>query len=406
MEVFVKSFEGAVGSIDSSVGDVLQNKYFFIVSMVLILLLGSLNSTMINKRIFYLYDGVITRLALMGVIYYVSTKNVPLAILLLSAILVSMNTYNKYKFNLLLMSHINNNNFNDRMFQKLIIKMHKLKRIIRRSSRKSRSSRKFRSSRKSRRHSKQGSNKSLSSSVRIIKRSKKLDKLRRASVKKIFDSIKVILNSLKGSNKVPSKLTKLALKAKDIAKSLGKKTPKIVKEVAKKIKDIAVSKGMEIPKIVSQLSTTVGLSSILIPQNVIQKLLANKEITKDDANKLKDMTPKSILKLLKEREIYLLTKSKKISSRLVKKIVKRTKNPVEFKPVSLVPSSTASPVASSVGSPVASSVASSVASPGASSVGSPVSSVSPSVGSPVSSAVSSKVSSVSISPQLSSSKSV
>jgi len=387
MEVFVKSFEGAVGSIDSSVGDVLQNKYFFIVSVVLILLLGSLNSTMINKRIFYLYDGVLTRLALMGLIYYISTKNAALAILLLSAILVSMNTYNKYKFNLLLMSHINNNNFNDKMFQNLLIKMHKLKRIIRRSSRKSRrSSRKSR--RRSKRHSKRGSNKSLSSSVRIIKRSKKLDKLRRASVKKIFDSIKVILNSLKGSNKVPSKLTKLALKAKDIAKSLGKKTPKIVKEVAKKIKDIAVSKGIKIPKIVSQLSSTVGLSSILIPQNVIQKLLANKEITKEDANKLKDMTPKSILKLLKEREIYLLTKSKKISSRLAKKIVNRTNNPVQFKPVSLVPST-------------ASSNASSVASP----VGSPISSVSPSVGSSISLSVSPKVSTVSISPKLSSSKS-
>lgn len=391
MEVFVKSFEGAVGSIDSSVGDVLQNKYFFIVSVVLILLLGSLNSTMINKRIFYLYDGVLTRLALMGLIYYISTKNAALAILLLSGILVSMNTYNKYKFNLLLMSHINNNNFNDKMFQNLLIKMHKLKRIIRRSSRKSRrSSRKSRrrSKRHSKRHSKRGSNKSLSSSVRIIKRSKKLDKLRRASVKKIFDSIKVILNSLKGSNKVPSKLTKLALKAKDIAKSLGKKTPKIVKEVAKKIKDIAVSKGIKIPKIVSQLSTTVGLSSILIPQNVIQKLLANKEITKEDANKLKDMTPKSILKLLKDREIYLLTKSKKISSRLAKKIVNRTNNPVQFKPVSLVPST-------------ASSNASSVASP----VGSPISSVSPSVGSSISLSVSPKVSTVSISPKLSSSKS-
>jgi hypothetical protein len=391
MEVFVKSFEGAVGSIDSSVGDVLQNKYFFIVSMVLILLLGSLNSTMINKRIFYLYDGVLTRLALMGLIYYISTKNVPLAILLLSSILVSMNTYNKYKFNLLLMSHINNNNFNDRMFQNLLIKMHKLKRIVRRNSRKSRrSSRKSR--RRSKRHSKRGSNKSLSSSVRIIKRSKKLDKLRRASVKKIFDSIKVILNSLTGSNKVPSKLTKLALRAKEIAKSLGKKTPKIVKEVAKKIKDIAVSKGIKIPKIVSQLSSTVGLSSILIPQNVIKKLLANKEITKEDANKLKDMTPKSILKLLKEREIYLLTKSKKISSRLAKKIVNRTNNPVQFKPVSLVPSTASSN---------ASSNASSVASP----VGSPISSVSPSVGSSISSSVSPKVSSVSISPKLSTSKS-
>ena len=100
------------------------------------------------------------------------------------------------------------------------------------------------------------------------------------------------------------------------------------------------------------------------------------------------MTPKSILKLLKEREIYLLTKSKKISSRLAKKIVNRTNNPVQFKPVSLVPST-------------ASSNASSVASP----VGSPISSVSPSVGSSISLSVSPKVSTVSISPKLSSSKS-
>ena len=358
MEVFVKNFEGAVSSIDSSVGDVLQNKYFFIVSVVLVLLLGSLNSTMINKRIFYLYDGALTRLALMGLIYYVSTKNVPLAILILSSILVSMNTYNKYKFNLLLMSHINNNNFNDRMFHTIIRKIRKFKKMIRRGSRKSR-----RSSKKSRRSSKKyGSNKSLSSSIRIIKRDKKKDKLRRASVKKIFDSIKSILKSLADSNKVPSKLTKLAIKAKNIAKSLGKKTPKIVKEVAQKIKDIAISKGIETPKVVSQLSSTIGLSSILIPSNVIQKLLTNKEITKEDANKLKEMTPKTILNLLKEREIYLLNKSKKISSRLVKKIVNRTNNPIKFTPVSSSPkvsppvSPQVSPPVSSVRSPTISSV--------------------------------------------------
>lgn len=351
MEVFVKNFEGAVSSIDSSVGDVLQNKYFFIISVVLVLLLGSLNSTMINKRIFYLYDGALTRLALMGLIYYVSTKNVPLAILILSSILVSMNTYNKYKFNLLLMSHINNNNFNDRMFHTLIRKIRRFKKIIRRGSKKG-SKRKSR--RGSKRGSRMGSNKSLSSSIKIIKRNKKIDKLRRASVKKIFDSIKLILNSLKSSNKVPSKLTKLALKAKEIAKSLGKKTPKIVKEVAQKIKNIAISKGISTPKIVSQLSTTVGLSSILIPSNVIQKLLNNKEITKEDANKLKEMTPKTILNLLKEREIYLLNKSKKISSRLVKKIVNRTNNPIKFTPVSSTPS-VGSPV-STVRSPTISSV--------------------------------------------------
>jgi len=357
MEVFVKNFEGAVSSIDSSVGDVLQNKYFFIVSVVLVLLLGSLNSTMINKRIFYLYDGALTRLALMGLIYYVSTKNVPLAILILSSILVSMNTYNKYKFNLLLMSHINNNNFNDRMFHTIIRKIMRFKKMIRRGSRKSRRSSKKsrRSSKKSRRSSKKyGSNKSLSSSIRIIKRDKKKDKLRRASVKKIFDSIKTILKSLADSNKVPSKLTKLAIKAKNIAKSLGKKTPKIVKEVAQKIKDIAISKGIETPKVVSQLSSTIGLSSILIPSNVIQKLLTNKEITKEDANKLKEMTPKTILNLLKEREIYLLNKSKKISSRLVKKIVNRTNNPIKFTPVSSSPK--VSPPVSSVRSPTISSV--------------------------------------------------
>ena len=96
-----------------------------------------------------------------------------------------------------------------------------------------------------------------------------------------------------------------------------------------------------------------------------------------------------------------IKKSKKISSRLVKKIVNRTNNPFKFTPVSSTPS-VGSPI-SSVRSPTISSVS---VSP---SVGSPVSSVksptissvsvSPSVGSPASSVRSPTISSVSISPK-------
>ena len=254
MYPFIQNFEGAINSANTSVNDFIENKYFYIISVVLLLLLGSLNSTLINKNIFYLYDNVFTRLFLLGIIYFISTKNVPLAILLIAALLVSMNTYNKYKFNLLIMSHLNKNNYNDLMFYKLIKKIRKLKKQIR----------------KIRKHKRQ-------SKMNSIKRSKKIDSSRRNSIKKLFSSIKIIMDSLAGSNKVPSKLTSLAMKAKKKAAAIGKKTPKIVKDVAKKIKNIAISKGLAIPKIVSKLSSTIGSnvssrssvsspsSSVLIP---------------------------------------------------------------------------------------------------------------------------------------------
>ena len=237
MYPFIKNFEGAINTADISISDIFDNKYFYIISVVLLLLLGSLNSTLINKNIFYLYDNVFTRLFLLGIIYYISTKNAPLAILLIAAILVSMNTYNKYKFNLLLMSHLNKNNYSDFMFYKLMKKIRSLKKEIRKITT----------------HKRQ-------SKINSLKILKKIDSLRRNTIKKLFSSIKIIMDSLAGSNKVPSKLTTLALKAKKIATSLKEKTPKIVKDVAKKIKNIAISKGITIPKIVSKLSSTVGLN--------------------------------------------------------------------------------------------------------------------------------------------------
>jgi hypothetical protein len=284
MEPFINNIELAVSNVDTTVGDVLQDKYFFIISIVLILLLGSLNSTIVNKQIFYLYDNSLTRLVIMGLIYYVSTKNASLAILMLSSLLISMNTYNKYKFNLLLMTMMDNDNYNRIDMRSMKINFRRLVQIV---SNLKRAERIRRASRRS--------------SIRN-KNLKKLDTLKRKKVKKLFDSLKIIYNSLIGKNRVPSKLTKLAVKAKEITKRLKKKTPKIIKLIAQKIKDIAKSLGKSTPKIVGQLSSTLGIKDIIIPNTLLKKLLEEKKITSDEAIKLRKLTPKSILKLLKDRE--------------------------------------------------------------------------------------------------------
>jgi hypothetical protein len=287
MQPFINNIELAVSNVDTTVGDVLQDKYFFIISIVLILLLGSLNSTIVNKQIFYLYDNSLTRLVIMGLIYYVSTKNASLAILMLSSLLISMNTYNKYKFNLLLMTMMDNDNYNRIDMRSMKINFRRLVQIVSNLKRAERIRELRRASRRS--------------SIRN-KNLKKLDTLKRKKVKKLFDSLKIIYNSLVGKNRVPSKLTKLAVKAKEITKGLKKKTPKIIKLIAQKIKDIAKSLGKSTPKIVGQLSSTLGIKDIIIPNTLLKKLLEEKKITSDEAVKLRKLTPKSILKLLKDRE--------------------------------------------------------------------------------------------------------
>jgi len=294
MEPFINNIEQAISNVDTTVGDVLQDKYFFIISVVLILLLGSLNSTIVNKQIFYLYDNSLTRLVIMGLIYYVSTKNVSLAVLMLASLLISMNTYNKYKFNLLLMTMMDNDQYYTMNLRNMKINFRRLVKVVSDMKRAERR-------RENRRRS-------------IIL--KKLDTLKRQKVKKLFDSLKIIYKSLAGKNKVPSKLTKLAIKAKKITKALKKKTPKIIKSIAQKIKNVAKSQGKATPKVVKQLSSTVDVKDVFIPNTLLKKLLKEKKISTNDAAKLKELTPQTTLKLLREREIKRIPQIKIVSPKI------------------------------------------------------------------------------------------
>jgi hypothetical protein len=297
MEPFINNIEQAVSNVDTTVGDVLQDKYFFIISVVLILLLGSLNSTIVNKQIFYLYDNSLTRLVIMGLIYYVSTKNVSLAVLMLASLLISMNTYNKFKFNLLLMTMMDNDKYYTMNLRSMKINFRRLVKVVSDMKRAER----IRAQRRARRRS-----------ISL----KKLDTLKRQKVKKIFDSLKIIYKSLAGKNKVPSKLTKLALKGKKITKALKKKTPKIIKLIAQKIKNVAKSQGKATPKVVKQLSSTVGVKDVFVPNTLLKKLLKEKKISTNDAAKLKELTPQTTLKLLREREIKRIPQIKIVSPKI------------------------------------------------------------------------------------------
>jgi hypothetical protein len=219
----------------------------------------------------------------MGLIYYISTKNVSLAILMLSSLLISMNTYNKYKFNLLLMTMMDNDNYYAMNIHNMRMKLRRLAKINRRN---------------------------------ISINNTKLDAIKKKEIKKIFNSLKIIFNSLIGKNKVPSKLTKLALKAKKISTDLNKTTPKIVKKIAQKIKDVAKSQEKSTPKVVSKLSSTLGVKESFVPNNLLKNLLKEKKISVNDATRLQKLTPKSTLQLLKEREIKRIPQTKIVSPKI------------------------------------------------------------------------------------------
>ena len=90
---------GAITNLDTTVSDILDNKYLFIIIIVLVLLYGSSNESRLTNEMQRLFSSPLSRICLMGVIYYIATKNVPLAILMLVATVITMNTHNKNKTN-------------------------------------------------------------------------------------------------------------------------------------------------------------------------------------------------------------------------------------------------------------------------------------------------------------------
>jgi hypothetical protein len=116
---------------DEGVNEAINNKYIFITLVILILLFGSLTASRLARNILYLFDHPLSRLLTIGFIYYISTKNVPLAILMLTAMVITMNTLNKHRNNVLLISILRNNITGGKPNRR---KINKLKKLLRRLS--------------------------------------------------------------------------------------------------------------------------------------------------------------------------------------------------------------------------------------------------------------------------------
>ena len=224
MDSISNFLSNSISNIDKSVTGILENKYLFITIVVITLLMGSLAQSRLTYNILSLFDTPLSRMLMIAFIYYISQKNIPLAILMLTATVVLMNTQSKQRFNIMLISLFRGSIFDRR--QKRMDKAEmdrKLNRMLRRISK--------------------------------------------------------VLNDMKKNKtkKIPKDLTKLAIKAKTLAKTMGKTTPKIVKD--------------------------------LIPSNIIDKLLKDKKISSEDADKLKTIKSNSLLELIKLPEIIKLSET-------------------------------------------------------------------------------------------------
>ena len=332
METITNIFSGIFSGADNFVSATIDNKYFFITIVVITILYGSLNQSRLVSNIMACFDNPISRIGMIGFIYYISTKNVPLAILMLTATVVSMNTQSKQRLNYVLISMFRSNYLRDQ---------------IRRRSRKlkKRSSKRRSSKRKS---SKRRSSKRKTSKRKLSKKDKLLLKLRKRKLGDLINLLNKLIKKAKEKRlkKVPSKLAKVALKAKQIATAIKVQTPKVVQKIAEKIKEAAKKVGKDTPKIVAKISTTVGNiktnvskvvskvvknmseTSTLVPTNVINKLVDQKKISKEDAEKLKNLKTASILNILKSNE------APKVNTQSAKELIKKVEVKTEISTLS------------------------------------------------------------------------
>jgi len=223
METITNFVSGIFTNIDSFITSTLENRYFFITIVVLTLLYGSLNTSRLTSNLLSCFDNPLSRLTMIGFIYYISTKNIPLAILMLTATVATMNAQNKHRLNFMMIS----------LFRGSVFPMRKLLRLRRMSRRSS----KRRTSR--RRTSKRRTSRRRLSKRKLSKRRKYLKKLKYRKLQKLLEKIARYLNR-QHNKKLPRKLIKLAVKAKQVAKEMGMKTPKIVKDITKSLIPVEV----------------------------------------------------------------------------------------------------------------------------------------------------------------------
>ena len=307
---------GAVTSLDTAVTDMLDNKYLFIIIIVLVLLYGSSNESRLTSEMMRLFNSPLSRIFLMGFIYYIATKNVPLAILMLTATIVTMHTHNKRKMNVMMLSLHHNG----------LLKT---------------------GTKKRRRSPKKNSSSEQSSE----------SKLNKVLYKLIVGLNKVVET---GVSLIPKNLTKLAVQAKDMSNAMGKPTPKVVQKIAKQIKQTARENGQTTPKVVKKLVSESPKSSpksspmsspksasstrssspkseTLLSPVIIKKLVKDKRVSQNQAQNLSKLKSDQVLNLIKPEDVMDLYVNEKISDKLLKKLLEKVSQP---KPQIIFPKNT------------------------------------------------------------------
>jgi len=274
---------GASMNIDTTINDILDNKYFFIIIIVLILLYGSLNESRLTTDILRLFDAPLSRVFIIGFIYYVATKNVPLAILMLTATVVTMNTHNKHRSNVILVS----------MYKNGLISKH---------------------SPKTKHVSKKSKNNSLNQALT-----------------KLVNGLNQVLE--RGLAVMPKPLTDLAVKTGKLSKSMGLSTPKVVKQIKNFNTGKSSPKASPKPSnnspssspksVSSSKSTSSGKSDNLLSNSIISKLLKDRRINASQANKLSQLKSNSVLDLIKPEDVMDLYVNEKISDKLLNKLLEK-----------------------------------------------------------------------------------
>jgi len=318
MESINNLIGGLVTSLDTAVTDMFNNKYLFIIIIVLVLLYGSSNESRLTSEMMRIFNSPLSRICLMGFIYYIATKNVPLALLMLTATIITMQTHNKRKMNVMILSLHRNG-------------------LLKRSSK---------------RHHK---NDRRSSSSKDLSE----EKLNKILYKLIVGLNKVVET---GVSLIPKSLTNLAVKAKQMSTAMGIPTPKIVNKIAKQIKQSAKENGETTPKVVRKLvsespqslpksspqsspksspqsspkssprSSPKSASSsrnsspkseTLLSPVIIKKLLKEKKVNTHQAYKLSELKSNQVLNLIKPADVMDLYVNEQISDKLLQKLLEK-----------------------------------------------------------------------------------
>jgi hypothetical protein len=292
MNNFAELSGGVINTIDNITSDTLENKFAYITIVVLVLLYGSLSASKLTKNIVACFDNPICRLLFLGFLYYISTKNVSLAILILASVIFSICNIHKEKQNLIIVA------------------------LMRRRI----------SNHKRRKHQ-----------LKLLRRRKAL------KLKLLLKKLMIIMRrrALARRRQLTPKVNKIMDKATQMSKDLGETTPKIIKQIK-----IDNNVAPVVPK-------EIATKSLIITSEAIEKLINTKQISKDDAYSLSKLTREKLLSFIRNNE-FVFIKDNIVPDNLIINIVRRlnkekqaatvvTASPVTASPV------TASPVTASPG---------------------------------------------------------